>query len=160
MDEQDERADIDRTALEIAELLPAVASTLRVGALFDAAGSDLTANQLVTLLLIGNAPDARMRAGDIARRMSISAASATALVDRLVEADMLARSRGDDRRIVWISLTDSGHDLIRQLKAGTVARIAAALSSTPAATRAELVNSLRQVTAFAQDFTEASLTGP
>lgn len=152
------RGDVEQAALEIAELLPAVAATLRVGALFDGAASDLTANQMVTLILIGRAEGSRMRAGDIARHMSISAASATALIDRLVDFGMLTRARGNDRRIVWISVTDAGQAFIRDLKAGTVARIAAALANTTPDMRERLVDSLRQVTTFAQQFTDVPPT--
>lgn len=158
MDADVERIELDRIALEIAELLPEVAATLRVAALFDATASDLTANQLVALLLVGQADGGQMRAGDIARRMSISAASATTLVDRLVDSGKLVRTRGDDRRIVWVSVTEAGNELIRQLKAGTVSRIASALATADVESRRQLVHSLRQVVTFASTFSDT--TGP
>lgn len=146
--------DVERAANEIAELLPAVAANLRVGALFDATASDLTANQLVTLILVGHSEGSRLRAGEIARRLSISAASATALVDRLVEAGMLARTRGDDRRVVWISVTSAGQNLIDRLKAGTVSRISDILAKMAHEERENLVQSLRNVTSFASQIVD------
>jgi DNA-binding MarR family transcriptional regulator len=146
--------DVDQTALEIAELLPAIAVNLRVGALFDATASDLTANQIVALVLVENAEDARLRAGEIARKMSISAASATALVDRLVEAGMLRRTRGDDRRVVWVALNEDGKELIQRLRAGTVSRIAAVLAGTGPERRESLLQSFRHVATFADQITD------
>lgn len=156
MDEGVERDRLNRTALEIAELLPAVAASLRIGALVDATVSDLTANQLVTLILVGTAEGSRMRAGGIALQLSISPASATAVVDRLVEAGMLTRSRGDDRRIVWVSVTKAGEERLRRLKTGTVSRVAVALASITPELREQLVHSLRQVATFAHHFNDAS----
>lgn len=146
--------DVDQAALEIAELLPAIAVNLRVAALFDATVADLTANQLVTLLLVGNAENAQLRAGEIARRLTISAASATALVDRLVEAGMFARTRGEDRRVVWISLTEAGRDLIERLKTDTVSRISKILARSSPEMQDSLVGSLRQVAAFAHQISD------
>lgn len=143
-----------QTAQEIAELLPAVVVNLRAAALFDANGADLTANQLVTLLMIGHAEGGRLRAGEVARRLSISAASATALVDRLVETGILARTRGADRRAVWVCVTDAGRDLIERLKSGAVDRIAEILVKVRPPSPGALVESLRQVANFANQITD------
>lgn len=143
-----------QTAQEIAELLPAVVVNLRAAALFDAAGADLTANQLVTLLMIGHSEGGRLRAGEVARRLSISAASATALVDRLVETGVLTRTRGADRRAVWICVTDAGRDLIERLKSGAVDRIAEILVKVRPPSPDALVESLRQVANFANQITD------
>jgi DNA-binding MarR family transcriptional regulator len=147
--------DVDQTALEIAELLPAIAVNLRIGALFDATASELTANQIVALVLVEHAEGNRLRAGEIARKMAISAASATALVDRLVEAGMLNRTRGNDRRVVWVALSEEGQHLINRLRSGTVSRIAAILTGTSPQRRESLLQAFQHVAAFADQITDA-----
>jgi len=75
---------------------------------------DLTMPQLkVVLLLFLNGPE---RMGTIASALGVSLATATGVVDRLVEKDMVTRE-GDpnDRRIVLIRLSDQGEKLITGL---------------------------------------------
>jgi DNA-binding MarR family transcriptional regulator len=57
-----------------------------------------------------------MSVGALAEALSISAPSASAVVDRLVERDMLRRERSeDDRRTVRVSLSDSGRRFTEQV---------------------------------------------
>ena len=75
---------------------------------------DLTMPQLkVVLLLFTNGPE---RMGTIASALGVSLATATGVVDRLVEKDMVTRE-GDpnDRRIVLIRLSDKGEQIITGL---------------------------------------------
>jgi len=75
---------------------------------------DLTMPQLkVVLLLFTNGPE---RMGTIASALGVSLATATGVVDRLVEKDMVTRE-GDpnDRRIVLIRLSGKGEKLITGL---------------------------------------------
>jgi DNA-binding MarR family transcriptional regulator len=75
---------------------------------------DLTMPQLkVVLLLFLNGPE---RMGTIASALGVSLATATGVVDRLVEKDMMTRE-GDpnDRRIVLIRLSDQGEKMITGL---------------------------------------------
>ena len=77
-------------------------------------GLDLTMPQLkVVLLLFTNGPE-RMSA--MASALGVSLATATGVVDRLVEKDMVTRE-GDpnDRRVVLIRLSDKGEKLIAGL---------------------------------------------
>ena len=77
-------------------------------------GLDLTMPQLkVVLLLFLNGPE---RMGTIASALGVSLATATGVVERLVEKDMATRE-GDpnDRRIVLIRLSDQGEKLITGL---------------------------------------------
>ena len=77
-------------------------------------GLDLTMPQLkVVLLLFLNGPE---RMGTIASALGVSLATATGVVDRLVEKDMVTRE-GDpnDRRIVLILLSGKGEKLITGL---------------------------------------------
>lgn len=75
---------------------------------------DLTMPQLkVVLLLFTNGPE---RMSTMASALGVSLATATGVVDRLVEKDMVTRE-GDpnDRRVVLIRLSDKGEKLIAGL---------------------------------------------
>jgi len=71
---------------------------------------DLTMPQLkVVLLLFLNGP---MRMSDLAAGLSVSLATATGVVDRLVERDIVLReSEPKDRRVVLCRLSEKGQDL-------------------------------------------------
>lgn len=75
---------------------------------------DLTMPQLKVVLLLFTNGEERMSA--IASALGVSLATATGVVDRLVEKDMVTRE-GDpnDRRVVLIRLSDKGEKLIAGL---------------------------------------------
>jgi DNA-binding MarR family transcriptional regulator len=138
-------------AREIVRLLPAVAINLRLATLMDREAVDLTANQLLALQLVGSSPEGRLKAGAIAGRLGISSQAATALVDRLVSAGVVARSQGDDRRVVWVSLAEPGRRLLASLEAGLEKVIAEAIAASgdDPATLDGLVDGMRRVARFA-----------
>ncbi len=141
---------------EIVRLLPNVAIGLRLATLFDLEAVDLTANQLLALMLVSSAPDGRMKAGEIAARLGISLPAATALVDRLVAAGVVARSQREDRRVVWVSATDQGLGLLGRLTEGLERAIDAAIEQYPdQATLDSLVEGMRRVASFAERIGEA-----
>lgn len=147
-------------AREIVRLLPQVALSLRLATLFDLEAVDLTANQLLTLLLVSSAPDGRMKAGEIAARMGISSPAATALVDRLVGAGVAARLQGEDRRVVWVSATEAGQSLLARLMEGLERAIDAAIEQYhDQATLDGLVEGMRRVASFADRIAESGATG-
>jgi DNA-binding MarR family transcriptional regulator len=149
-------------AREIVGLLPAVAVNLRLATLIDREAVDLTANQILALQLVGSAADGRMRAGDVAGRLGISSQAATALIDRLVGAGVVARSQGADRRVVWVSPTDDGRQLLARLGAGLEQVIVAAIdaSGDDPATLDALVDGMRRVARFAEGIGEPHAPGP
>ncbi len=52
----------------------------------------------------------------VADRMLTRDPDITRLFDRLVRAELVDRTRGeDDRRVVWVSLTPKGRELVREL---------------------------------------------
>ncbi len=52
----------------------------------------------------------------VAERMLTRDPDITRLFDRLVRAELVDRTRGeDDRRVVWVSLTPKGRELVREL---------------------------------------------
>lgn len=75
---------------------------------------DLTMPQLkVSLLLYMNGPS---RMSEIASALGVSLATATGVVDRLVERDLVLREgQPDDRRVVLCRLSEKGEGLISGL---------------------------------------------
>lgn len=136
-------------AEEIVGLVPELAVQLRLSALFEAAGTGLTPSQILCALLVDQAEGRRVTAGHLARRLSMSGPSTTALVDRLVRAGLLARDRGEDRRVVWISLTERGAEAIGRLRQGLLERVSVIVEAMDAPARRSLLDALRQVAAFA-----------
>lgn len=138
-------------AREIVRLLPAVAVNLRLATLIDREAVDLTANQMLALHLVGSSVEGRMRAGDLAGRMAISSQAATALVDRLVAAGVVSRSQGGDRRVVWVSLSEMGRQLLGRLGAGLERLIDEAIEANAddPATLDALVDGMRRVARLA-----------
>jgi DNA-binding MarR family transcriptional regulator len=77
-------------------------------------GCDVSMAQLHVLATLHE--QGGMTVGALAEALSISAPSASAVVDRLVERDMVRRERSeDDRRTVRLSLSDCGRRLTEEL---------------------------------------------
>jgi len=75
---------------------------------------DLTMPQLKVVLLIFMNGPARM--SDIASALGVSLATATGVVDRLVERDIIVReNQPEDRRVVLCRLSEKGQKLISGL---------------------------------------------
>jgi DNA-binding MarR family transcriptional regulator len=75
---------------------------------------DLTMSQLKVVLLLFITGHSRM--SDIASELGVSLATATGVVDRLVERKLLIRNGDpDDRRVVLCQLSNKGEKLIRDL---------------------------------------------
>jgi len=72
---------------------------------------DLTMSQLKVVLLLFMTGSVRM--SDIASALGVSLATATGVVDRLVERDIVLReSQPEDRRVVLCRLSEKGQKLI------------------------------------------------
>ena len=75
---------------------------------------DLTMSQLKVVLLLFITGHSRM--SDISSELGVSLATATGVVDRLVERKLLIRNGDpDDRRVVLCQLSNDGENLIRDL---------------------------------------------
>ena len=69
----------------------------------------LTVPQLMVLQALS--PDGRAKPSDIARRVHLSQATITSIVDRLLKAGLVNRERSEgDRRVVDVVLTQAGSD--------------------------------------------------
>ncbi|MEW6274062.1 MAG: MarR family transcriptional regulator [Bacillota bacterium] len=61
----------------------------------------------------------RMTVSAAAEEIGVSLSAITALVDRLVKAGLVTRSRDeDDRRLVWLEVTPQGEEVLKACQAG------------------------------------------
>jgi len=73
----------------------------------------LTPMQLMILQVL--AGEKRLTASDLSRRVSLTAATLSGMLDRLEERGLLQRQRDDqDRRRQWLLLSDAGRALMQQ----------------------------------------------
>jgi len=80
-----------------------------------------------------------MKVSELADAMAIHQSTASALTDKLVKAGRLRRVRGaEDRRAVHLSLTESGHKLLRAAPRPAFALVPQALSALPDRALSEL----------------------
>jgi DNA-binding MarR family transcriptional regulator len=76
---------------------------------------DLTLPQMVTLFAIRGAGICRM--SELAEITQQSAGTLTGIVDRLIDDDLVGRVRDvDDRRVVQVTLTDHGQELVARVE--------------------------------------------
>ena len=56
----------------------------------------------------------QLTTGELAREMAVTQATVTSILDRLEKKNLIARERGaEDKRKVWVSLTDNGVELMK-----------------------------------------------
>lgn len=59
----------------------------------------------------------RYKVTDISHRLGITAGAVTAMTDKLVEMGFIRRERSEeDRRIVWLSLTEKGRQVVKKVQ--------------------------------------------
>ena len=77
----------------------------------------ITANQFIVMKMI--AGRGRMTVSEVAEAINVSLSAVTSLVERLHRAGMIERHRSrDDRRVVWLVLTEKGAEVVDMCKAG------------------------------------------
>jgi len=80
--------------------------------------ADLEPQQHQLMLAIKGSPEGRLTIGGIAERLQIQHHSAVELVARTTARGLVTRSRGEeDRRKVYVEVTDLGADALRELSA-------------------------------------------
>ncbi|GGK67756.1 MarR family winged helix-turn-helix transcriptional regulator [Amphritea balenae] len=56
----------------------------------------------------------QLTTGELAKEMALTQATVTSILDRLEKKELIARQRGtEDKRKVWVSLTDDGVELMK-----------------------------------------------
>jgi DNA-binding MarR family transcriptional regulator len=106
--------------------------------------TSLTVPQLVCLRqLVLNGPSTP---GDIARKVFLSQATVTGILDRLEAHGLIRRKRSSpDRRRVIVRLTDAGHELAAKMPWPLQERFATALAAMPLEGQSTIDHVLRQI---------------
>lgn len=82
------------------------------------------------LATIADAPERRMRMGDLAEALVITRGGLTRLVDRLIKAGLLERTFCEtDRRVSYATLLPSGEQLLEEMRPVVTAELAIAFSA-------------------------------
>jgi DNA-binding MarR family transcriptional regulator len=100
------------------------------------------------LATVAEAPEQRLKMGDLAEALVISRGGLTKLVDRLVKAGLLERTFCEtDRRVSYATLTPAGTDLLDEMRPVVVAELkvtfAANLSNAQARDLREALDRVR-----------------
>ena len=102
---------------------------------------DLTFTQLRALFVLGRQP---LRVSDLAKALGMSLASASALSDRLVRQNLVARHPDPtDRRSVFLHITPLGARMLRRLERAQTSQLARAVRQMNGVERKAFVTTLR-----------------
>lgn len=109
-----------------------------------AACSHITGPQLVCLrTVVEKGP---MTATAISREVHVSPSTVVGILDRLEDKGLIERERGrEDRRIVFITVTDAGRQLVRDTPSPLQQKLADSLKALPASERATITSSLERI---------------
>ena len=99
------------------------------------------------LATVADAPEQRMRMGDLAEALVITRGGLTKLVDRLIKAGLLERTFCEtDRRVSYATLLPAGAALLAEMRPVIIAELAVAFSANLTAGQAdELRGALERV---------------
>jgi DNA-binding MarR family transcriptional regulator len=103
------------------------------------------------LATVAEAPEERMRMGDLAEALVITRGGLTKLVDRLVKAGLLERTFCEtDRRVSYATLLPAGRELLEEMRPVVVAELKVAFAAKLSAAEADaLRETLERVRASA-----------
>lgn len=94
------------------------------------AAPEYTPAQVNTLRAIASKPEWRM--SDLSQRLRVSAGSLTTMINRLIEAGLVQRTRSDlDRRVVTVKLTAKGRELLQASRQRAVRKLQELLVDLP-----------------------------
>jgi DNA-binding MarR family transcriptional regulator len=90
------------------------------------------------LATLAEAPQERLKMGDLAEALVITRGGLTKLVDRLVKAGLLERTFCEtDRRVSYATLTPAGNSLLAEMRPVVVAELKVAFAAQLSAAEAE-----------------------
>jgi DNA-binding MarR family transcriptional regulator len=103
------------------------------------------------LATVAEAPEQRLKMGDLAEALVITRGGLTKLVDRLVKAGLLERTFCEtDRRVSYATLCPAGRELLGEMRPVVIAELEAAFAANLSASQAEkLRENLERVRASA-----------
>ncbi|WP_127784205.1 MarR family transcriptional regulator [Rhodococcus sp. X156] len=132
---------------QLRDLVMAASRALRRGWSTALEPWELSPHEFRALRAIDGADAGQPRLGDVAKALRIAPRSATEVVDRLQERDLVERvADGADRRAVCVRLTDKGRRLVGEMAAARDAQAAEFFASLGARDRAELHRILSALT--------------
>ena len=92
------------------------------------------------LATVADAPEQRMKMGDLAEALVITRGGLTKLVDRLVKAGLLERTFCEtDRRVSYATLCPAGADLLEEMRPIVVAELKVAFAAKLSAAEADVL---------------------
>ncbi len=99
------------------------------------------------LAAVADAPEQRMKMGDLAEALVITRGGLTKLVDRLVRASLLERTFCEtDRRVSYATLTTSGGELLEEMRPVVIGELKVAFAAKLSVAEAnELRDTLERV---------------
>ena len=90
------------------------------------------------LAAVSEAPEQRMKMGDLAESLVITRGGLTKLVDRLVKAGLLERTFCEtDRRVSYATLMPAGAELLAEMRPVVIAELTVAFSANLSVAEAE-----------------------
>ncbi|MGC1852769.1 MAG: MarR family transcriptional regulator [Solirubrobacterales bacterium] len=103
------------------------------------------------LATVAEAPEQRMKMGELAEAMVITRGGLTKLVDRLIKAGLMERTFCEtDRRVSYATLLPAGHDLLDEMRPVVIAELKVAFAANLSERQAdELRGMLERVRASA-----------
>lgn len=132
---------ITEIAAEIPEIMPLIARKV----LLDFFNSvEISRSQLLMIMAIKSRQPCRL--SDLSREMDISNPTASGLVDRLVQHDLVERAADhQDRRAVCISLSDRGEQLVAKFRHHSKERWQEILTNMPRQDQNDFIRILRDI---------------
>lgn len=110
----------------------------------------ITATQLNALKLLQSVGDLSL--SDLSKKMSATNSAITGLVDRMVEAGLVAREQSAEDRRVWkIKLTQEGRAMARKVDVAPWELLQTALLALPPAELEQLIKTLLKVADHIED---------
>jgi DNA-binding MarR family transcriptional regulator len=105
------------------------------------------------LASVAEAPELRMKMGDLAEALVITRGGLTKLVDRLVKAGLMERTFCEtDRRVSYATLLPAGADLLEEMRPVVVAELKSSFAASLSTAQArDLREALERVSASACD---------
>ncbi len=105
---------------------------------------EYTTAQINTLRAIAGRDEWRM--SDLSQRLRVSAGSLTTMINRLIEAGLVERTRSElDRRVVTVRLTKKGNELLLASRQRAMRRLHELLDDQPQEDQARLNCALSEV---------------
>ncbi|HEV2791457.1 MAG TPA: MarR family transcriptional regulator [Solirubrobacterales bacterium] len=95
------------------------------------------------LATVADAPDRRMRMGDLAEALVITRGGLTKLVDRLIKAGLMERTFCEtDRRVSYATLLPAGSELLEEMRPIVVGELEVAFSANITARQAQQLSEM------------------